>query len=410
VVVLTDGEVTNTDAVIALAKAHATTTRVFTFGIGAGPSRYLVQGLARAGGGSAEFIAPGERIESKVVRLFGRLLASAVTNAAVHWGGLDAVSAPSAIPPLFNGARLVTYGFVKDLKPATVTLTARGPGGPMTFELPIDPSSAATGRTVGTLAARARIRELEESEEWTRARASRQGRTRASGVTQEIIDLAVRYGLASRETSLVAIERRETPGTGNLELRRIPIAVTSGWGGRNRAVDVLGGMVYAARAALPMERAIPASMQDMDEMLEIRHEMWEMPPIARRASSRVESLLRRQRSTPDADQELRARVMRLTGLQRADGSWELTRDLAHVVGRPLRDLEAGIPAAPGHEAAARDAWATAIALMWLELNAQALENEWRLIARKAIEWLDTVSGSLTGADYRDLARQQLSGH
>ncbi len=48
--------------------------------------------------------------------------------------------------------------------------------------------------------------------------------------------------------------------------------------------------------------------------------------------------------------------------------------------------------------------------MWLELNAQALEDEWSLIARKAIEWLDTVSGSLAGADYRDLARQQLSGH
>ena len=286
VVVLTDGEVTNTDAVIALARAHATTTRVFTFGIGAGPSRHLVQGLARAGRGSAEFIAPGERIESKVVRLFGRLLAPAVTDAVVHWGGLDAVSAPSVIPPLFAGARLMVYGFVKDLKPATVTLTARGPGGPLTFELPIDPSFAATGKTVGTLAARARIRELEESEEWTRARASRQGRTRTSGVTQEIIDLAVRYGLASRETSLVAIERRETPVTGNMELRRIPIAVTSGWGGQVRGVAIAASrrarldarVATAYRRVSASLEAEPARMVEVDR-LEMQ-EIFEMEPAA----------------------------------------------------------------------------------------------------------------------------------
>jgi Ca-activated chloride channel family protein len=59
VVILTDGQVTNTDAVLALVRSHAADTRVFAFGIGAGSSRHLVEGIARAGGGSAEFIAPG---------------------------------------------------------------------------------------------------------------------------------------------------------------------------------------------------------------------------------------------------------------------------------------------------------------------------------------------------------------
>src|SRR5262245_28001047 len=63
VVVLTDGQVSNTDAVLALAKQHAPHIRVFTFGIGAGASHHLVRGLARAAGGSAEFIYPGESIE-----------------------------------------------------------------------------------------------------------------------------------------------------------------------------------------------------------------------------------------------------------------------------------------------------------------------------------------------------------
>ncbi len=246
VVVLTDGQVSNTDAVLALAKAHANTTRVFTFGIGAGASRHLVQGLARAGGGSAESIFPGERIESKVVRLFGRLLAPAITDVALDWGTLDVVAAPSAVPPLFAGSRLVMYGFVKTLTQSTLTLTGVGPTGKVTFDVLLDPSQMTPGQTIGTLAARARIRELEESPDWIGARASRQGRSRTIGVSREIIDLAVRYNLVSRETSLVAVERRETPVKGDMKLRRVPIALTSGWGG----VDRIARLTLGARLSM----------------------------------------------------------------------------------------------------------------------------------------------------------------
>ena len=42
------------------------TFRFFTFGIGSGASTSLVRGIARAGNGSAEFIADNERMQSKV--------------------------------------------------------------------------------------------------------------------------------------------------------------------------------------------------------------------------------------------------------------------------------------------------------------------------------------------------------
>ena len=40
--------------------------RCFTFGIGSGASTALVEGLARAGNGSAEFIKGSERMQPKV--------------------------------------------------------------------------------------------------------------------------------------------------------------------------------------------------------------------------------------------------------------------------------------------------------------------------------------------------------
>src|SRR5215218_8108145 len=103
----------NTDAVLELVRGHAATARVFAFGIGASPSRHLVNGLARAGGGAAEFIHPGERIEPKIVRQFGRLLSPALTNVSVTWEGLEVVQSPSTVPPMFAGDRLLMYGFAK---------------------------------------------------------------------------------------------------------------------------------------------------------------------------------------------------------------------------------------------------------------------------------------------------------
>ena len=236
---LTDGQVTNTDAVLALAAEHSAHARVFSFGIGKGASHHLVRGLARAGRGAAEFIYPGERIETKVVRQFDRLPSPVLTDVQVDWGGLQVTQAPLRNPPVFAGSRLVLYAFVDDLRPSTIRLSASAATGPLAFDVPLDPDDATTGRTIATLAARERIRELEEAPEWARARGSRQTRGE-NATTKEIVALSVRYGLMSRETSFVAIERRDTPVVGDVQLRRVPIALTSGWG--DEASSLMAGM------------------------------------------------------------------------------------------------------------------------------------------------------------------------
>ena len=348
------------------------------------------------------------------MRQFGRLLSPALTDVRASWGGLDATQSPTTIPPVFAGGRLLLYAFVKEVTtggtPATVRLAATSPSGPVTFDVEFDASRVVDGRTVATLAARARIRELEEGPEWTSARGSQQRERKAGGTSSEIIELSIRYGLMSRETSFVAVERRETPVLGDMQLRRIPIALTAGWGGLERMRGRTYGAVMPRAAAMTL--GAPGARRrddDTQEMLSIARSAFRpVPPTVRldapdgaaTGSIRrgLDRLRRWGRGTTPSDQDpdltpsaLTSGMLAVAALQRADGSWELTEALARAIGHDLGELEALLAGATGKKDEARKAWATALALAWLEEHARDQEDEWRLLAVKARTWLGHVS-------------------
>jgi hypothetical protein len=406
VFVLTDGEVTNTDEVIAAAAARADHARLFAFGIGAGSSAHLVKGLARAGRGEAEFIAPGERIEGKVMRQLSKALAPALTDVTVDWGGLEATQAPHAVPPVFDSGRVLVWGLLATDRAGTVTLRAKGPDGPLSFPIALDPAAATPGDQIATLTARALIRDLEEGASPLSGKGgSRQRRGQAGReerVKTEIVRLGTEYGLASRETSFVAVEHRSTPQGEEAILRKVPVALTRGWGGAEIADMRMFDLGLSPAAA-------PPALRMTDTAVYCLREVGAIPAPA--AKSGIFSRLKRSHvpapaygpvdaESSQAPGESVRPVDRLVALQGADGSWSLTAEFAKAIGAGLPSLEKHLTGLAGNAPTARRALATALALAWLERHAAAERDEWRLLAGKARAWLDAAG--IAGRDGRSL--------
>jgi Ca-activated chloride channel family protein len=381
IVLLTDGQVSNEDEVIELARSHSRTTRFFTFGLGAGASDHLVRGVARAGGGASEMVAPGERIEPKVLRHVRRMGLEHAEKVRLEWTGLEVRDAtPAALPELVPGEILTVIASVVDGRSGEARLVFEIGGREFQLACPVAPSAAADD-VIPALWARRRIRELEEGGDVRGSRGSQQkGRTRARSerardeADAELEMLGCRYGLLSRATSYVVIDERAEGerATETAELRRIPVALTSGWGGLSLGAPSALARHHSWLPSLRMcleVRSDPApSLLSPFESLHDAPEHW--PPAAPAPAG------------PKSDLD---RAMDLIILQNADGSWDLTDELARAVGIPLDQLER---AASG--IAAKDAGrflATAIVLACAEDGTIPVDDAWRHLLEKATRWL-----------------------
>lgn len=97
ILLFTDGEVSNTREVIAVARSAAEEADgqllIHAFGIGSGVSTALLTGLTSATGGSLEYIADGEAYEGKVAAVLEATLAQRIA-VSVDWGVPEPAWAP----------------------------------------------------------------------------------------------------------------------------------------------------------------------------------------------------------------------------------------------------------------------------------------------------------------------------
>eukprot|EP00834_Sanchytrium_tribonematis_P001033 NODE_22_length_42145_cov_1.310612.p7 type:complete len:534 gc:universal NODE_22_length_42145_cov_1.310612:28302-26701(-) len=194
--VLTDGSVSNESECLnatrnaSNASEYLDKVRVYTLGIGSGVSTGLVNGLAIAGNGTAEYVIEGERMEKKCMALLKRSLMPAVENLSVDWSScitkekssesltkksvgplsffnkaaklisnsesksiVTRLVLPIELPVIHPSKRLLLQILVKDTEelPQSVTIRGNTPDGPIEITVPVKPKII-NGKTMHALA------------------------------------------------------------------------------------------------------------------------------------------------------------------------------------------------------------------------------------------------------------------
>jgi len=134
--------------------------------------------------------------------------------------------APLKIPPIYDGSRLLVYHlFSEKVKtiPKSVTITANTPDGPLSVDLTISNSCFIGGNFVHQLAARKRIQDLEEMIHDDK-----------EDIENAIVQLGIKYRLASKHTSFVGVDERSPRDCFELAMisREIANQVPVGFGSR----------------------------------------------------------------------------------------------------------------------------------------------------------------------------------
>ncbi|XP_004604827.2 von Willebrand factor A domain-containing protein 5A [Sorex araneus] len=384
--VFTDGEVTDTSRVIEEVRKNSSKHRCFSFGIGEGASTSLIKGIARASGGTAEFITGKDRMQSKALRSLKRALQPAVEGVSLSWDLPSGLSAQLLSPPemsVFHGQRLIIYAqLLGTMLPAEATgevcfkYTFQGKSveNKVTFPLQsqLDPNF-----TVHRLAAKAFI-QTKDMGRWGTDEAD----------VKTIVQASLECGVMSSHTAFIAIDKAlNQPVQGPLAQRNIPRPMLfscptpqalcfSAGSPRSRSAKVCRSGFRAFSAPGRKKASIFCKRQK---------KVSEICTLGSQSSPEDDLLEEQHAQVPGSDQ-----LLELIILQKANGSWELDEQLAAILGVSLPDMQTALTVKDVEPSC----WATILAVTWLNTNSQGRKCEWELLERKAVAWIHSHAGSV----------------
>lgn len=209
VLILTDGQVSGTEEI--LAQARKVGARLSCLGIGSASQDRFLSLLARETGGVSRFVTPRERVDMEALELFASIGQPVATE-------LKASESVRPEPPqyVFAGTPLLVVGEIANGEEDCVELTWHG--GSMSISLPS--GDAATGKTVRLLQGSRLITDWESRYPGKEAVAPLEAR-RKNRIAARLVQLSESYGLASREVSLVAVIKRPGDRPGQLPETRV---------------------------------------------------------------------------------------------------------------------------------------------------------------------------------------------
>ncbi|MFQ5533104.1 MAG: VWA domain-containing protein, partial [Candidatus Methylomirabilales bacterium] len=202
VVMLTDGYIGNEAEIIQeVGKRAGDQIRFWALGIGSSPNRFLLDGVAKVGGGMSGVIELGTDPTELVTQIVERIHRAQLTEIQIDWRGLPVSEIyPRRIPELWAGRPVILFGRYENGGSATVELSGRAEGVPISYTLDVSlPFEEKEHDVLSKVWARNKIEDLSAQMFY--------GDT--PEVVEAITEIALDYRLVTQYTSFVAVDESE---------------------------------------------------------------------------------------------------------------------------------------------------------------------------------------------------------
>jgi Ca-activated chloride channel family protein len=215
---LTDGYIGNDAEILREVHNLRGPSRIFSFGVGQAPNRFLLDHMARMGQGCAAYLSLNDNADDVMAKYFARISHPALTDLSIDWGGMQVSDIyPAKLPDLFVGRPVVITGRYRG-NPDSATVRVRGKVGGETREMPLavnvaDAKNAHAGIT--SVWARMKIADLAD-------RTTYENNPELAGVIKQT---ALDYGLLSAFTAFVAVDstQRTAGDHGTTVMTPVPV-------------------------------------------------------------------------------------------------------------------------------------------------------------------------------------------
>ena len=223
IVLLTDGYIGNEADVLAEVQQQlADGNRLYSFGVGSGVNRFLINRLAEIGRGTAQVIRQDEPTEAIATAFFQRINNPVLTNIDVEWLGKGEAPEiyPLAAPDLFAAQPLVIFGRKADGIDGSIRITGTVAGGAAYEQtIPVEFTPDEGSGAIAQLWGRARIKDV---------MTQMYGGETVSGV-ETVTETALAYRLLSQYTAFVAVtEDVRVDPDGTRHTVQVPVELPEG--------------------------------------------------------------------------------------------------------------------------------------------------------------------------------------
>ncbi len=222
---MTDGYVGNDFEIISLVKKLRGKSRWFPFGTGNSVNRFLLDRMARVGGGEVEYIllnSPGKEVAEKFYR---RIASPVLTDITVSFDGVTVEDVyPKAVSDLWDGKPLVFKG--RYTKPGKGRVTVRGFSGGKPYEQTLEvnlPDKDTANEALGSLWARAKVDDLMDGD-WM----GMQRGAPPAEIKEKIVKVALAHRIMTQFTSFVAVEETVVTVGGKPTRVTVPVEMPDG--------------------------------------------------------------------------------------------------------------------------------------------------------------------------------------